>query len=135
MFQHVWQLRVVSLCWRGSHLILWRQVFCSEGTTLRQVSLTSRAVGTLHKGQIVKFSIRYQLLFKTFRWPSTQLINKTENKRISTTCFDLKDHESSKLLLALASTVTLGSESYGTHGHIRVLLSDGTGSLRIAELR
>jgi hypothetical protein len=31
------------------------------------------------------------------------------------------------LLLALASTVTLGSESHGTHDHI--LLSDGSGSL------
>jgi hypothetical protein len=33
-----------------------------------------------------------------------------------------------KLLLALASTVTLGSESHGTHDH--VLLSDGSGSLQ-----
>jgi hypothetical protein len=31
------------------------------------------------------------------------------------------------LLLTLASTVVLGSESYGTHDHI--LLSDGSGSL------
>jgi hypothetical protein len=33
-----------------------------------------------------------------------------------------------KLLVALASTMILGSESHGTHGHI--LLSDGSGSLQ-----
>jgi hypothetical protein len=33
-----------------------------------------------------------------------------------------------KLLLALASTVILGSESHGTHDYI--LLSDGSGSLQ-----
>jgi hypothetical protein len=33
-----------------------------------------------------------------------------------------------KLLLALASTVILGSESHRTHDHI--LLSDGSGSLQ-----
>jgi hypothetical protein len=35
---------------------------------------------------------------------------------------------SSKLLYALASTMILGSESYGTHDHI--LLSDGSESLQ-----
>jgi hypothetical protein len=34
----------------------------------------------------------------------------------------------SKLLLALASTVILGSDSHGTHDHI--LLPDGSGSLQ-----
>jgi hypothetical protein len=36
---------------------------------------------------------------------------------------------SSKLLLALASTAILGSESHGTHDHI--LLSDGSGRLQV----
>jgi hypothetical protein len=38
----------------------------------------------------------------------------------------------SKLLLVLASTVILGSESHGTHGHI--LKSDGSGSLQTSLL-
>jgi hypothetical protein len=41
---------------------------------------------------------------------------------------DLLYVQSSKFLLALASTVILGFESYGTHDHI--LLSDGYGSLQ-----
>jgi hypothetical protein len=40
--------------------------------------------------------------------------------------------QSSKLLVALASTVILGSESHGTHDHI--LLSDGSGSLKTTTL-
>jgi hypothetical protein len=40
----------------------------------------------------------------------------------------LTDCLTAKLLLALASTVILGSESHGTHYHI--LLSDGSGSIQ-----
>jgi hypothetical protein len=39
------------------------------------------------------------------------------------------DWLTAKLLLALASTAIMGSESHGAHDHI--LLSDGSGSLRI----
>jgi hypothetical protein len=45
---------------------------------------------------------------------------------LSTKC--LNRFQSSKLLLAIASTGIHGSESHGTHDHI--LLSDGSGSLQ-----
>jgi hypothetical protein len=41
----------------------------------------------------------------------------------------LTDCLTAKLLLTLGSTVILGSESHGTHGHI--LLSDGSGILQL----
>jgi hypothetical protein len=46
---------------------------------------------------------------------------------------DLNIRLTAKLLMALASTVILGSETHRTHAHI--LLSDGSGSLQTLQMR